>query len=187
MVKEKKSRSHVGYTTGRPFEEGVDNEHDCYHDFYGRKRVCDKMIWMIDKGETITAETNKRRSIYWTSEEGDDRTYTLELYESTADSEPEFQTHKSVIQVGTVISDLSNVDYNVFENKIGKNGKRTYKVDFELMTIVEDQLGYMHFRVVVQGKVVGQARLSIEKESEKQDQLSDFLTNLSLQQNGSRK
>lgn len=73
----------------------------------------------------------------------------------------------AVIRVGTLIADLSSVDYNIFDSKQNNNGQKWYKVSFELVFVVEDQLGYMHFSVVVQGKVVGRARLRIDKLEER--------------------
>lgn len=54
-----------------------------------------------------------------------------------------------MIRVRTAISDLSSIDFEIFESKANESGQSTYKVDIDLVKIVEDQLGYMHFSVLV--------------------------------------
>ena len=77
----------------------------------------------------------------------------------------------AVVPLGDVVVDLSNVDFDRFDSKeydspyaLGKVKK--YRVDFDLVILVEDNLGYMHFRAVAQGKKIGEARLVFSDSNE---------------------
>jgi len=70
----------------------------------------------------------------------------------------------AVSHLANVKVDLSSVDFDRFDSKevdspyaLGK--VRKYRVDFDLVILVEGDLGFLHFRAVAQGKKVGEARL----------------------------
>jgi hypothetical protein len=71
--------------------------------------------------------------------------------------------------VGDIEVDLATVDFEVFDCKqldtpYSWRKTKLYQVVFEVVTVLEDDLGYMHFRAVVQGKKVGEVRLAFGNE-----------------------
>jgi hypothetical protein len=75
----------------------------------------------------------------------------------------------AVRELGKLYIDLSKVDLRDFKSR--ETGallwkKTTYKIDFSLEMVPEDDLGYMHFRVVTSGTILGEAMLQFGEEDE---------------------
>jgi len=75
----------------------------------------------------------------------------------------------AVRKVGEIAIDLTSVDFDMFESTdldtpYAWQRVKLYKVVFDLVTVVEDDLGYMHFRAVCHGKKVGEVRLEFSKD-----------------------
>lgn len=72
-----------------------------------------------------------------------------------------------VRQVRVIDIDLTALDLTTFPSKkkpeTGHPYKadRYYRVEYEVVIVPEDDLGYMHFKVLVKGEQVGEARLRI--------------------------
>jgi len=167
----KKSRWNIGHEVGREFNSSVDSESDSYIDFYGKKKVRGYVDWMIARGDVITPETTKRKIYYQTWTKQDEKTFTLELFQCEMAVQPEKKTHHSISHLGNVVVDLSSVDFDRFESKEIESPYvmgmvKKYKIDFDLVAVFEDDLGYMYFRAVIQGKKVGETRLTFSDPNE---------------------
>lgn len=58
MVREKKSRSHVGYMVTRAFKEGIDPDSAAHYDFLDRKVCYDGVDWVTNKvSDLLSAHT----------------------------------------------------------------------------------------------------------------------------------
>lgn len=72
-----------------------------------------------------------------------------------------------VEKVGTIDIDLKAIDLKDFPCKRKPNprhpykGEKWYKVSYDLAIVAEDDLGYMHFKVLVSGEQVGEVKLAI--------------------------
>jgi hypothetical protein len=61
--------------------------------------------------------------------------------------------------------DFTNVDLSKFEYKYKSLSlTKVYKVDFELESSLSDNLGYLHFRLVIQGKEAGKATIKFSSD-----------------------
>jgi hypothetical protein len=78
----------------------------------------------------------------------------------------------AISHLGNVVVDLSSVDFDRFESKeiespYSMGMVKEYKVEFDIVTVFEDDLGYMYFRAVIHGKKVGETRLTFSDPGEK--------------------
>ncbi|KAK3369988.1 hypothetical protein B0H63DRAFT_514209 [Podospora didyma] len=158
IVVKKKSKSHIGHRVSREYRPGIDAESDSYLDPYdGSKKVSGYMDWMIARGEVITPETVKANGYWRTWLDGPRKSSTL----------------TSVKKMGELCVDLSSVNFDMFDTKeletpYAWNKLKLYHVEFQVVTVVEDDLGYMHFRAVCHGRKVGEVRLEFGKEDSSQ-------------------
>ncbi|KAF5965228.1 Hsp70 chaperone protein [Fusarium bulbicola] len=172
IVVKKKCRRHLGTKVAKPFREGIDDEDDSYVDpFDGSKRIGGFMDWMVNRGEVITPESVVIRPYSMNFPEGRERKWVQTLYQCSLAVAPEKQSHYSVEELGELHVDLSNVDLSDFETKelatpFQWRKLKIHKIVFLIVMVVEDNLGYMHFRVVCGGKIVGEAKLKFGKEEE---------------------
>ena len=70
--------------------------------------------------------------------------------------------------------DLSSVDFSVFKKREIESPYLPrkmifYDVEFDLVTVMEDDLGYMYFRTVVGGKLVGESRFRFGSDNAAQE------------------
>jgi hypothetical protein len=75
----------------------------------------------------------------------------------------------AVASIGELVVDLQDVDFEKFESKhvqdkISGETKKAYRISFELVTVIEDDLGYMRFRAEIHGRPVGEVRLRLAQD-----------------------
>lgn len=66
--------------------------------------------------------------------------------------------------MGTIEQDFTSVDFSLFQYKWLPNRSLIYRVEYTLVVIPEDDLGWMHFHIECQGKMVGEATLKFDGE-----------------------
>ncbi|KAF5704859.1 Hsp70 family heat shock protein [Fusarium globosum] len=169
IVVKKKSKRHIGLALSIPFDANIHNPWDAYYDQEDKMKRVMVMDWMINRGQSITSGSVVTRSRYWTIGEKESKIRTQTLYESTEAVAPGNLAHPSVQKLGELYIDLRKVDLRGCQSReTGSlfSKKTIYRIEFSLEMMPENDLGYIYFRVICSGKVLGEARLEFSEEDE---------------------
>lgn len=60
--------------------------------------------------------------------------------------------------------DFTSADFDLFQYTWLADGSLLYKIDYTMVVIPEDDLGWMQLRIECQGQPVGEARLKFDGE-----------------------
>ncbi|KAK3348636.1 hypothetical protein B0T25DRAFT_546149 [Lasiosphaeria hispida] len=166
IVKEKRSRFHIGIAVAHLFLPGDDEMLTFIDKWSGKKMTKGFAEWIVNRGEIITPGMAKRTGFFWLSLTGNEsKIFSTTIYQSEQPITPKKIYDAGVTQMGNIVEDLTEVDLSTFESKQVSSpsypfvtGRVWYvKVAYEL--VLDDDLGYMYFKTICQGKVIGKTTL----------------------------
>ncbi|KAL2815193.1 actin-like ATPase domain-containing protein [Aspergillus granulosus] len=127
------------------------------HPFTGETMVRKCMFWSIERGMTIKPGAFETRCFAsWRRDQ--DRRLEVDLQSCSLHEAPIFFTKKEVEEVGTIVADISGVDFDRFQSKMTRSG-RYYEVIYELRVILGHKQGTVSFEVVINGKIMAQTNV----------------------------
>ncbi|KXJ86326.1 hypothetical protein Micbo1qcDRAFT_209258 [Microdochium bolleyi] len=164
-IETKKARYHIGFVFNKSFRKGIDDEKKSYIDWFTKRKMTrGRMAWPIKRGETITPQTEKSRDFTQNWLNMSEKKWTLNIWQCTHATAPDFHD-ANVQKLGVVEIDLTGVNLTVFPSKKKPEAhpykaRKYYKVEYEVVIVPENDLGFIHFKVLVRGETVGEAKLN---------------------------
>ncbi|KAG4415113.1 hypothetical protein IFR04_011750 [Cadophora malorum] len=159
----KKARRHYGVGLNCPFEEGVDLESLGYIDEWdGRKLCLNRVVWMVSKGENISADTVLQKSYVHRYTPGVDIRCTKTLYSTALDIPPRYSTDSRVEEVGKIVSTFpKDFDFGLSAKSVYSTKSKKMIHQFEADTQVRfgDKGSNLTFKDLFNGEVKSSATI----------------------------
>ncbi|KAK0724594.1 hypothetical protein B0H67DRAFT_598148 [Lasiosphaeris hirsuta] len=166
IVKEKRSRFHIGVEIAQTFRLGDDDEFSYIDAWTGEKMTRGFAQWIVNRGETIaTGMTKQTGELQRNFTKYDTRKWSVSIYQSELAVAPERIHDAGVKQIGNATADLTAVDFSIFEAKHTYNslfpsvGEQVWRAELVFELVLDDDLGYMYFRATCHGMVIGKTTL----------------------------
>ncbi|KAK3374126.1 hypothetical protein B0T24DRAFT_577000 [Lasiosphaeria ovina] len=156
-------RRHYGISYGRPFRSGIDDQKNAYF-HWGEKHCKGWMKWIVSKGIELTTSTFEQSRLERTWSLRDSFAIGLELYSCTLDSPPERIEDPSVVQIGKVRMDFTNVDMSKFDKRPGPHGTE-YRLKFKICMEFRSDEGVLKCFCLSQGQKIGVTTIDFTESS----------------------
>ncbi|CEJ55734.1 hypothetical protein PMG11_01972 [Penicillium brasilianum] len=144
----RKSRLHYGVNVSKEFREGVDSEKKaCYSDWDGRKMCTDRMMWIINKGDSIGKEDKLSYDLVESRFENQSLATCIRFYTYEDDCAPEW-CDSSCRNVGKLCWEFKKSDLELFESKKHSNGQTMWQMAYSVVFDLFADKGVLQFKAI---------------------------------------
>ncbi|KAL1965073.1 hypothetical protein VTN77DRAFT_6133 [Rasamsonia byssochlamydoides] len=122
-----------------------------------------RMKWVVSKGQKIDENFTVTAAVQAIIHEDSPREDSLNLYFCPLEDPPEHLSHCRILKVGTIKTDLSNIDLKTVESKYDASEKKwVYGPSYQVEVHFRGGKDILDFKAKSNSVIVGNASLELE-------------------------
>ncbi|GES66440.1 hypothetical protein ATETN484_0015000600 [Aspergillus terreus] len=163
-VVRKKCRRHYGTTSTQVYEPSLHGVNPPggvhFWPLEGKDMVFNCMSWSINRGATIEPGGFKPINFFsWLRDS--DRHLEIPLKSCSLPEAPRWFTEENIEESGTIVADLTGVDYAQFRRQ-PCDGEIRYRIEYTLEVVLGHEQGTVYFRVRISGEVISHTKVRLD-------------------------